>query len=1248
MGRSIRVLKSIIVASMLAGFIASSFGAVPPPPRDLSEVKAVLAKAPAATPADQQRPLKIVLVANRKDHGAHEHDYPRWMNKWRMLLDGKDAATTAPQGANMYGPPANMSGCPEGGAANVQVETAKDWPTAEQFAQADLIVAFMGTGRIWNEQKLQDVKSFLERGGGFVAVHSSIIAEKPTAKPLADMIGFAWEYGITKFRHGPLDLRITNPDDPITKGLPQQIHFIDETYWPLVGDAARVNVLATANEMPPDGKQLAPQPMFWTTTYGKGRVFSTVLGHYSWTFDDPYFRILLLRGMAWAAGESPYRFDPLVLCGARVSTKDNASAGDDKMAAKETIEAIAPKASDPHLILWLDASDKDSLTLGDNGAVTGWANKAGDTAQKFTSDQDQQPQYVADGLGNQPTVRFDGDNDILRDLKFNKAPGEWTLVLVTTPQSNEGQFRALFASNKAGQDDFATGMNLDMGPRSSPQFSYLNLEGIKDRPGAENLRTKSSAFGKGQIVIVSSGDGNARLWINSAEEQARPANDKPTSMDEVRLAGRFFKKKEHGNYNGDISEVLLYNTKLSDKERDSLYAYLRGKYGSAIEEPIMYNLDAWDYLPAYDWGQTRRPLLTIDNAIRDAQGDAAALKPIEDKLLAVLADPATTLGSCDYICRRLAMIGTKASVPVLAPMLHNEQRSSVSLFALERIPDPAADKALVNALASSEGTLKIAVIQALGNRHPQIALEPLIALLQNFDADIRRAAAASLGEFGGSAATDALIAAFEKAEPAEQKAILVSLLKCAEKFFAADQKSAALAIYDKLSEGDMPEMARVAAIRGKILIGGASAVPLLIEQVASDDPRLQKMASLLAATMPGDDVTKALASKLDSLTSAAQVDMIIAFSDRNDPLARPALIRAVQSDQPDVQLAAIAALGKLGAAEDVDALLKAAAASDKKAISQAVEEALARIPGSDVDAALAEALKSADANESLLLLNAIGLRAYAPTKPAVLDAAKNSDSKVRIAAIRILGESLATADDIPAIVDLLLQSKDKAEISAAEKALSEVFGRTEANDEQIGAVIDALEKADPVHKIALMRALSKTGKPEALAAIKAIGAGAGSDMKDDYIRVLSDWPTAAPAADLLQIAQSSASETQRVLALRGYLRMAGLDQAPPEQRLEMARTGLETAWRDDERRLALGTLGAIPSADALQTVLPYLDNEAVRDEASIAAISIGEKLLPKNADAVLEAARKVLQVEKNPDLIRRATALQNKVKEIGK
>jgi type 1 glutamine amidotransferase len=59
--------------------------------------------------------------------------------------------------------------------------------------------------------------------------------------------------------------------------------------------------------------------LFWTfEPEVGGRVFVSIPGHFSWTFDDPLFRILLLRGIAWSAGEDVDRFNDLVLPGARV------------------------------------------------------------------------------------------------------------------------------------------------------------------------------------------------------------------------------------------------------------------------------------------------------------------------------------------------------------------------------------------------------------------------------------------------------------------------------------------------------------------------------------------------------------------------------------------------------------------------------------------------------------------------------------------------------------------------------------------------------------------------------------------------------------------------------------------------------------------------------------------------------------------------------------------------------------------
>ncbi len=54
-----------------------------------------------------------------------------------------------------------------------------------------------------------------------------------------------------------------------------------------------------------------PRPLFWTRQAGKGRVFVSIPGHFTWTFDDPLFRVLILRGIAWTAREPVDRFNEL-------------------------------------------------------------------------------------------------------------------------------------------------------------------------------------------------------------------------------------------------------------------------------------------------------------------------------------------------------------------------------------------------------------------------------------------------------------------------------------------------------------------------------------------------------------------------------------------------------------------------------------------------------------------------------------------------------------------------------------------------------------------------------------------------------------------------------------------------------------------------------------------------------------------------------------------------------------------------
>src|SRR5262249_38189589 len=148
-----------------------------------------------------------------------------------------------------------------------------------------------------------------DRGGGLVFLHWAVNGGKAAAA-LAERIGLAGAAGM-KYRHGPLELAFPDATHPVTRGF-GKARFVDESYWQMVGDPKKITVLATAVE---EGQ---PRPLLWTLQRGKGRVFVSILGHYTWTFDDPLFRVLALRGMAWAAGEPADRWTHLATVGARV------------------------------------------------------------------------------------------------------------------------------------------------------------------------------------------------------------------------------------------------------------------------------------------------------------------------------------------------------------------------------------------------------------------------------------------------------------------------------------------------------------------------------------------------------------------------------------------------------------------------------------------------------------------------------------------------------------------------------------------------------------------------------------------------------------------------------------------------------------------------------------------------------------------------------------------------------------------
>lgn len=169
-------------------------------------------------------------------------------------------------------------------------------------------------------------QKFVDDGNGVVSIHESCIMRPVEhAEKWASCIGASWKGNSisrwSKFNHDyPIYLET---EHPAFKGLPSSVQLNDESYWNLLkrDQVEVIGAIAPAGDHKFKDllkKEDTRSDAFWTYTSGnnkKGRVFGTTTGHFTYTFHDPIYRLLLLRGMAWTINEDPAPFLPLVFKG---------------------------------------------------------------------------------------------------------------------------------------------------------------------------------------------------------------------------------------------------------------------------------------------------------------------------------------------------------------------------------------------------------------------------------------------------------------------------------------------------------------------------------------------------------------------------------------------------------------------------------------------------------------------------------------------------------------------------------------------------------------------------------------------------------------------------------------------------------------------------------------------------------------------------------------------------------------------
>lgn len=579
----------------------------------------------------------------------------------------------------------------------------------------------------------------------------------------------------------------------------------------------------------------------------------------------------------------------------------------------------------------------------------------------------------------------------------------------------------------------------------------------------------------------------------------------------------------------------------------------------------------------------------------------------ERELIAILKSDAPA-GDKAIACKRLSVDGSEAAVPELAKLLANEQLASWARTALEAIPGTASDEALRTAAGSLQGRLLVGTLNSIGVRRDAAAGELLAGRLADKDADVASAAAVALGRIGNAAAATSLRKALTVSPAGVRSAVAEGLILCGESFLAKGDAAEATKIYDEVRAAEVPRQRMLEATRGAILARGQAGVPLLVEQLRSTDKGLFQIGLSTAREFPGNQVDAALATELDTAPPERASLVVVAMADRKDTVNLPAVLKAASRGAKPVRLAALAALGRVGDASCLVALLDAAVDADAD-LAKTAKVSIADLKGQAVDKEIASRLAQAEGKTLPVLIDLVGQRRIEATD-ALLKALKHTDPAVRRATLTALGSTI-TDKHLSVLVAQVMTPADSESAPVAQAALKAAAVRMPDREACAAELATAFGRAPTGTKIVLLETIAAVGGTKALAAVGAAGKSADTTLQDASTRLLGEWTTIDAAPVLLDLSKSGGNYQGR--ALRGYIRIARQFTMTEPQRIEMCKSAMDAARQPAEQKLVIEVLKRYPHIEMLKLAVKAAQSPDLKTDASAAAKAIAEKL-PKTAE----------------------------------
>ncbi|MCX6898572.1 MAG: hypothetical protein NT105_07715 [Verrucomicrobia bacterium] len=627
----------------------------------------------------------------------------------------------------------------------------------------------------------------------------------------------------------------------------------------------------------------------------------------------------------------------------------------------------------------------------------------------------------------------------------------------------------------------------------------------------------------------------------------------------------------------------------------------------------------------YESGQSVEPLRKFEQLLRDSAGKPALRAELEAAMVKLLAPPAT-FEARRFACQQLAVIGTDASLPALAELLKDEEKTvGIACLALGVHPSAKANKTLRTALASARGRARLQIATTLGDRRDAEAVKPLSEMAHDNDALTASTAILALGKIANEPARKTIAALRKEAKPALARIVADASLRVAEELAASGDRKGATAICEELLQPAQPDNIRRGAFGALLRLEKDGSEQRILAAIHGSDAKLKPVAIAAIGSLKSRDASKTFAAELPKLQPCEQVFMIEALASRGDDAVRSAINAQVSSADVAVRRAAIAAVGRLEGASVVPLLVKAMAGEKSPEELQDIETAFVSLRGnSATDKEIVAELKESPAEAKIRLFSVLARRGAHVAVPSLLAEASGFNPTTVQAAFQAVGK-LAKAEDIPALLERLVgmsaaDARSDGE-SAAARALQKITDPARRTD----VIMARMAKCSDIDgRSSLLRLMPSAGDAKALDVLKTACADKEPRIREAAVRTLATWPNIAAWDMLMAVCRQPESETVRALAFRGLVRLAGdLNAKPDAELIERYRKLMSVARNADDLKLILGALGGVAHPDALKPALSLLSTTSVRAEAELAVRKIAVAIKAQHPEAAREALQRL-------------------------